>query len=181
MMIALSGLAGTGKTTAIELLEREGFGNRVYVGGFVTDHVAALGMPAGPVSEKRVRKQLRDEHGAAGLATLAMPQIVELLDANKTPLIDAIYSVAEREFYERTLSSRLHCISITTKLAVRISRLAARDVRPMNAQDLAQRDEYELNVLGLTDVLGIADHHIMNDGSLGELGSCLEEVLADIT
>lgn len=173
MLIALSGLAGAGKTTAIAELERLGVGARVYVGAFVTSEVEARGLPATPACEKKVREDLRNNEGMDALARRALPTIQGMLSAGRVALIDAIYCVEERDFYQQHLGEHLTCLAVQTSAANRAARLSARNLRPLSPADLAARDRYELDRLGIAAVLEGAEHRLANDGSLDDLEQAL--------
>lgn len=174
MLIAACGLAGAGKTTTLEILERFGVGAKVYVGSFVTAEVARRGMAATPEGERRVREELRASGGMAALAQLAYPTISGILDAGRVALVDAIYCVEEYEFYRERCSDRVVRIAIQTAKTQREQRLALRALRPIDAEALTKRDEFELAQLGLADVMAAAEHTIVNDGSLNDLESALQ-------
>ena len=54
-----------------------------------------------------------------------------------------------------------------------MERLAQRQSRPLNRDQLAKRDEYETNQLRINDVISAAPKRIVNEGSLDELNQNL--------
>ena len=173
MLIALSGLAGAGKTTAIADLERRGVGARVYVGAFVTAEVLRRGLPPTPACEKRVREELRVTEGMDALARRALPTIRGMLSAGRVALVDAIYCLEERDFYQAALGEELICLAVETSAAIRAARLALRNQRPLSAAELDERDRYELERLGMAAVLAGAGHRVPNDGGLEDFEQAL--------
>jgi dephospho-CoA kinase len=79
-LIAVTGLSGAGKTTAVNYLQKIGAGQKIYLGQVVLAEVRSRGMPPGPDSERAVRMDFRKQHGPAALAVLAGPQIRECLN-----------------------------------------------------------------------------------------------------
>ena len=180
MLIALAGLAGAGKSTVVDWLERRGAGVRIYVGSFVTAEVSRRGLAITPANEKRIRDEIRSDEGMEALARRALPAVRDVILSGRTALIDAIYCAEERAFYEQDLAGRLVCLAIETSAAIRAARLARRNDRPMSPGDLSDRDAYELDRLGLGTVLSTAQHTLSNDGTLGDLEETLQRFLISL-
>lgn len=174
-LIGLCGLAGAGKTTAIDLLERRGRGVRVYIGAFVTAEVERRGLPRGAVSERLIREEMRISEGMDALARRALPTIHGILATSGAALLDAIYCAEERDLYLREFGRRLVTVAVDTTVANRADRLSVRNQRPLSAAELADRDRYEINRLGIAGVMDRADHRLGNDGSLHEFEQTLDE------
>jgi dephospho-CoA kinase len=178
MLVALAGLAGAGKSTVIELLERSGAGVRIYVGSFVTSEVLRRGLTITPANEKRVRDEIRSDEGMDALARRALPEVNKVISSGRTALVDAIYCAEERSLYEREISGGLVCLAVETSAVIRASRLAARSERPICAVDLSDRDAYELKTLGLGTVISSAHYRLSNDGTLSDLEHSLRRLVA---
>lgn len=176
MILALAGLAGAGKTTAIRMLSDAGCGSRLYVGGIVMEEVRRRGMTSGSESERLVRNVLREAGGMGVLARIASSAI-ERMDARGGVLIDAVYNPEEHAIYTERFGYRFKVLGIRTPTGIRAARLSMRSQRPITADELAKRDEYELGTLRLDHVLAQADHGIDNAGSLDELEHSLQAVL----
>lgn len=72
MLIAVAGLAGAGKTTAIDHLESLRAGRQVYVGELVLNEVRARGLEVNPENENLVRLDLRHTRGPEAFAALVL-------------------------------------------------------------------------------------------------------------
>jgi dephospho-CoA kinase len=179
-LIAVSGLAGVGKTTAIDFLEGAGFGRRVYVGQFVLDAVAARRLPLGPDNEREVRSEIRKLHGPAAFAQLAAPAVEQILRSSSNVLLDSILGEEELKYYQSRFDRNLELIFISASFEVRVSRLAQRPERSFAADDLRKRDDYENQVLGLNRVSASARKHLLNHDSLGKFCEDLEVICADV-
>jgi len=176
VLVAVCGLAGAGKTTTVDLLERLGRGVRVYVGAFVTAEVERRGLPASPGNEREVREDLRKQGGMDALARLALPTIRAIVSTGRVPLIDAIYCVEEYDLYKVSLDDAIVRLAITATKSERVQRLAARGLRPINADELTKRDAFEFDQLGLRAVISAAEHTIDNDGTLNDLEASLKRL-----
>jgi dephospho-CoA kinase len=176
-LIGLCGLAGAGKTTAIDLLEQRGRGVRVYIGAFVTAEVERRGLPPGAISEKQIREDLRVSEGMDALARRALPTIHSILAASRAALLDAIYCAEERDLYLQEFGNRLVTIAVDTSVANRAKRLSVRNQRPLSAFELAERDRYEIDRLGTAEVMDRAAHSLCNDGSLSEFEQTLNKLV----
>ncbi len=72
MLIAVAGLAGVGKSTAVKHLETRGFGPCLYVGHYVLEEVRARGLAETAENERQVREALRQDLGRDVLARRAL-------------------------------------------------------------------------------------------------------------
>lgn len=180
MLLAFCGLAGAGKTTAVDILERLGEGARVYVGSFVTAEAARRGMPPTPQSERDVREDLRAKGGMDALAHMALPTITGIIHAGRVALVDAIYCAEEYDLYRERLGDRVIRIALETTWANREHRLATRTLRPIHSNALADRDSFELEQLGLAGVIAAAEYRLANNGSLDDLECALQKLASSL-
>jgi dephospho-CoA kinase len=176
MLIAVTGLAGVGKSTAVRHLETRGFGPSLYVGSYVLDELKLRGLAETAENERRVRQDLRDEHGRDVLARRAL----EDHDfAHEWPpvLLDAICLREEAELYRTTLGRQLCVVGIEASFEVRAGRLSKRQQRSMSPVELAARDQFEFETLGLTEVVARADHKLCNETDLGSFTASLNRLV----
>lgn len=164
-ILAIVGLAGTGKSTAIDAVTDRYRVPSVYFGGEVLAEVTRRGLPSGPEGEREVRESLRSDHGMAAIAHLALPAIRSAL-AEPIPflLVDGIYSWAEVELLRAELPNRLVLLAVHAPRALREQRLVNRPVRPITAEQLQTRDEAEIRALDKATPIVLADFHVVNDG-----------------
>ena len=179
-IIAVCGLAGAGKTTSVDVLERVGEGARVYVGAFVTAEVERRRLSATPQNEQLVRQELREEGGMDALARMALPTISGIVDAGRVALVDAIYCAEEFELYHAHFGDKVVRVALEARRVERERRLSIRNLRPIDADALANRDKFELIGLGLGSVMAEAEHTLGNDGSLDDLESSLKQLAASL-
>lgn len=170
ILVALTGMSGSGKTTAIRHFEDQGFGTRVYFGQAVLDRIAARNLRPGPESERQVRLELRATEGPAALATRALPLVRDLIRLGTNVFVDAIFD------FEEYLCLQSHCkdcdpilLAIEASFETRSNRLSKRPERSLTATDLRKRDEIETANLKINRVLAQANHRIENEGTLEAL------------
>jgi dephospho-CoA kinase len=175
-LIAVTGFSGAGKTTAVQLLEDAGIGRRIYAGQIVLDEIAARGLPQGRDSENVIQLELRQEHGPLALAVLVTPQIMQHLESGSSVLLDAILSAAELGHYREVCKNRFTLLAILASFEVRAKRLEIRENKKSTAEQLQARDRNESQSLGIKDVIGAADHQLMNEGSLRDFEKQLRKI-----
>lgn len=173
-VLAVLGLAGTGKSVAVGYLQRAWSVDPVYFGGVVIGEVERRGLPVTPDNERVVREDLRRLEGMAVMAKRSLPAIESSLDAHGIALVDGLYSGAELDLLHQEFGSRLVTIAIHADRAVRESRLAARAVRPLTPEEMLARDRAEVEALDKARPIVLASVQLTNNGSQEEL----EEKLA---
>jgi len=174
-LIGVSGLAGSGKSTAVEHLVELTGGRLAYLGQTVLDEVCARGLPKTPENERQVRIDLRREKGLAAFAIPFVHEVVECVTKRIPVFVDAIFTREEFDVLVPCVpigSARL--LAIEASFATRSARLASRPVRPIGAEELLKRDHTELEELGTGDVIAAAEHKIPNEGTLEEFYRRLE-------
>jgi dephospho-CoA kinase len=165
MLIAVVGFSGAGKTTAVEHLQMRGVGQVVYVGEYIQAEVKARGLALTPDNERLVREAARNEHGLDVFARRAVDDLRNRT-ASGAILLDAICVKEEGDFYKNVLGSSVVILGIDASFEVRAKRLANRETRPLTADQLQKRDQFERENLRLEEVLATADHRMANEDSL---------------
>jgi dephospho-CoA kinase len=175
-VVAVSGLSGAGKSTAIRYLARRTSGELFYLGATVLRVVRDRGLPETSASEQTVRAELRDQHGRACLVILEADRIKGVLSEGRYVLVDAVYCVEEFDYLSQ-LANGIFLIGIETSFETRLARLGARRVRPMTKAQLKERDSMDVTSLKNSDVLAKASVRISNEGSIAELNRALRGAL----
>ena len=179
--MAVSGFAGTGKTTAVDHLARSFPGTLVYLGEVVLDEMERHGLERTRANEHATRRRLRAEGGADAMVRAREGRISCLLGNGAVIMVDAILNPVELgRLREIVGPSPFTLIALRASLDVRCDRLAKRLERSFSPDDLRQRDEHEQGELGIGDVMDAADHQVWNDGSLEEFTARLDLVIQQI-
>ena len=166
-------LAGAGKTTAIDFLERQGLGTRLYVGQLIVDEVSARGLPPGPESELAVRESLREQHGLAAAASLAVVHVNQLCSAGSNVLLDAILFIEELKFYQDNCSGDVRLVLIDAAFEIRAKRLAERSDKKLSLQDLRARDQFEKGGIPRS----AAEFYLLNESGMQEFYDGILEIV----
>jgi dephospho-CoA kinase len=175
-IVAVSGLCGVGKSTAVIYLARVTGGEVVYFGATVLRVVRERGLPETSASEQIVRIELRDQHGPACLAMLEAERMKTILAEGHHVFVDAVYSVEEFD-YLSGLAASFSLIGIEASFDTRLARLGARAVRPMTEPQLRERDAVELTRLKSGKAIAKANMRIGNEGSMAEFEDALSRAL----
>jgi dephospho-CoA kinase len=176
-LVAVLGLAGTGKSEATEVLvSRHGY-EHVHFGGIIMELVALRGLPATPANEQSVREELRAQEGMAAVAQRALPRIQSLLAQGSRVVVDGVYAWAEWLAISEATATPPLSVAIHADRAVRKQRLAGRVVRPLTSEEVDLRDQREIELLDKARPIVLADCHVVNNGSRGELASELERIV----
>src|SRR5690606_26756459 len=91
-IVAFVGLAGSGKSTAVEHFTKKHF-PKVYFGGVVLDAMKEAGIEDTAENERRFREEFRKRHGKDVIVNRIVDQIKHLADAGQRRIIaDGLYT-----------------------------------------------------------------------------------------
>jgi dephospho-CoA kinase len=168
-VVAVVGLAGSGKSELAALFESRGW-TRVRFGDVTEQEVVKRGLAVNEANERAVREELRRTHGMAAYAVLNMPRIDTALE--KGPVVcDGMYSWEEYLLLKRHFGARFTVVNVQTSPATRYARLGGRAVRPLTPAEAESRDHAEIEILHKAGPIAMADHTIVNEGGMAELKS----------
>ena len=95
-VVAIVGMAGSGKSEVARAFERNGF-TRVRFGDITDEEIQKHGLPLNEDNERYIRETLRKEHGMAAYAELNLPRIDTALKTSNV-VVDGLYSWEEYKF-----------------------------------------------------------------------------------
>jgi dephospho-CoA kinase len=176
-MLAVVGLAGSGKSEATKIVaEAHGY-EIVYFGGVVVEEVERRGLAVNAVSEQEVREDLRASEGMDAIARRSLPAIRAILQRGGRVAVDGLYSAGELDVLRSELSVPAVTLAVHAPRWLRKQRLANRPVRPLTADEVDTRDELEVANLDKAPPIALADLHVVNDASVESLGERVEAAL----
>lgn len=179
-ILAFVGLAGSGKTTAVEYLTQKGY-PKVYFGGIVLDEVKKRGLELTQENEQPIREELREKEGKDFVVKRIVQQIHDLANAGQHRIVaDGLYTWTEYKVLKHEFPGELSVVAIVAPRALRQRRLADRPVRPITPQDADKRDWAEIENLEKGGPIAIADHYIINDGDKEKLHAQIDAELSEI-
>lgn len=162
MVIAFVGMPGSGKSSAIKIVQNNFAYPSVYFGGVVLDYLKDNNLPITQTNEKQARELLRKQYGFHAMAVLSLDKILSLQQKNGITLIDGLYSFSEYEYLQKHINN-LVLVAIHTNRPIRYQRLQQRKVRPLSIQQATDRDVAEIKNLEKGGPIAIADYHLLNN------------------
>ncbi len=179
-IIAFVGLAGSGKSSAVDYLTEKGY-PKVYFGGVVLDEVRRRGLELTQENEQPIREELRAKEGKDFVVRRIINQIRELVAAGQHRIVaDGLYTWTEYKTLKHEFPGELSVVAIVAPRRLREHRMAERPVRPLTAAQLDQRDWAEIENLEKGGPIAIAEHFIMNDKDLDNLHQQVDDVCKEI-
>lgn len=168
-IIAFVGLAGSGKSTAVEYFTEKGF-PKVYFGGVILDAMDKAGIARTAENERSFRISFREQNGKDAVANVIVEQIQHLINAGQHRIIaDGVYSWSEYKVLKHAFPGELNIVAIVAPRQTRYHRLANRPVRPFTSEEAYGRDIHEIENIEKGGPIAIADHYIINDGAVETL------------
>ena len=168
-IVAISGMPGSGKSTAIKIAKDLGY-SCIRFGQLTIDTVRERGMVVTPENEQIVREDLRQKHGMAAYATLNLPTIEQMLEQGDV-VIDGLYSWSEYKVLKEKYGDRLTMLAIHVPPKIRYRRLSERKTdendtalnnRTISKEDAMKRDVAEIENIEKGGPIAMADHMIVN-------------------
>ena len=179
-IIAFVGMAGSGKSTAVDYITEKGF-PKVYFGGVILNAITETGLDINAENEQRFREELREREGKDFVVKRIIKQIHDLQDAGQHRIIaDGLYSWTEYKALKHEFPCELTVIAVITHKKFRHHRLLTRPIRPLTQVESDQRDWSEIENLEKGGPIAIADYHIVNDEDFENLYSQIDNVLKEI-
>lgn len=179
-ILAFVGLTGAGKSTAVEYFTEKGF-PKVYFGGVILDAMTEAGLEHTQENEKSFREELRQKHGKDVVANRIVEQIHHLADAGQHRIIaDGIYTWTEYKILKKAFPGELTVVAVVAPRHLRYHRLEQRPIRPLTSSEAYSRDHAEIENLEKGGPIAIADHFIINNGSIEAFDKQLDDLAADV-
>jgi dephospho-CoA kinase len=175
------GLAGSGKSSAVEYLTEKGY-PKIYFGGIMYNEMRKAGIQPGDWEpEQKFREELREKEGKGVIAKFATKEARDLINAGQRRIIfDGLYSWSEYKVLKHEFPGEMTVLAVVTPKHQRYQRMANRPERPMTSQEIDERDWAEIENLEKGGPIAIADYFVHNDKDLDSLHKQLDEVLHHI-
>lgn len=178
--MAFVGLTGSGKSVAVDYLCEKGY-PRVYFGGIVLDEVKKRGLELTQENEQPIREELRRVEGKDFAVKRIISEVHDLIGAGQHRIVaDGLYSWTEYKAMKHEFPGELTVVAVVTSKHLRKMRMADRPLRPLNSEQVDQRDWAEIENIEKGGPIAIADYFISNNGSLDELHAEIDEVMDHI-
>jgi len=179
-ILAFVGLAGSGKSTAVQYFTEKGY-PKVYFGGVIYQEMENAGIERTAQSEQKFREEIREKNGKDFVANKIVEQIENLANSGQHRIIaDGIYTWTEYQVLKRAFPGELEVVAIVSPRHLRYHRLAERAERPYTATESHERDITEIEHLEKGGPIAIADHYVINDGSIEDLRTNLQRIVGSL-
>ena len=180
VLVAVVGLAGTGKSQTTAFITEKYSFKLVYFGGYVLEEVKRRNLEVNSRNERSVREELRQTSGMDVIAKLSYRDIEGALSAGSNVVIDGLYSYSEYSFLKERIPDRFYLVAVHAAKKLRYERLSNRTHRPLSAEEVDSRDHFEIKNLEKCGPIVLADYHIVNDSSVESLHNSVETIIDSI-
>lgn len=178
-IIALVGLAGSGKSSAVEYLTEKGF-PKIYFGGVIYKAMDEAGIEKTWDNQQQFREEIRRREGKDFVIKRVIKNIHDLINAGQNKIVlDGLYTWSEYKLLKHEFPGQVVVIAIVTPKYLRYQRMAKRIERPMQPHEVDQRDWSEIENLEKGGPIAIADYFIINDGNLEQLHQKIDAATHD--
>lgn len=179
-IVAFVGLAGSGKSSAVEYLTEKHI-PKVYFGGIIYKAMEEAGIEVTWESQKEFREDIRRREGKDFVVKRAIQEAKGLIDAGQRHIVlDGLYSWSEYKILKHEFPGEMTVIAVVTPKHERKARMAKRPERPMSSQEIDERDWAEIENIEKGGPIAIADYFIHNDRDLNWLHEQMDTVLRHI-
>lgn len=178
-IIALVGLAGSGKSSAVEYLTKKGF-PKIYFGGVIYKAMEEAGIEPTWDNQQKFREEIRQREGKDFVIKRVIKNIRDLINAGQNKIVlDGLYTWSEYKILKHEFPGQVVVIAIVTPKHLRYQRMTKRPERPMQPREVDQRDWSEIENLEKGGPIAIADYFIINDSDLIQLHQKIDAVTRD--
>ena len=173
-LILITGMTGSGKTTLARYSEKHGY-VVVTMGDVIRDLAKERGLEPTPHNLGLVAKDIRREEGEAAVARRCIEKLRREEEARVA--VDGVRSLKEVYAFREAYSD-ISLVAVHASPHTRFLRLKnrGRSDDPKDWEALSERDRRELG-FGVGSAIAMADHMIVNEGSLPELKRAFEGLM----
>jgi len=183
-LVCIVGMTGSGKSVVSDFLVKRGY-SFLRFGQITLDIVKERGLEPTEVNEKKIREDVRKEHGMGAYALLNIPKFDALLEQGNV-VGDGLYSWSEYKILKEKYGKDLFIIAVFAPPNLRYERLVNRTLsstdtamrnRPATFDSAKARDYAEIENIEKGGPIAMADFTLINTGGVDELISQLIKVV----
>ena len=173
IIICLTGMPGSGKTTVAEMLKSKGF-TIIELSSELKRLMEICGTPVDMQSREAFTIKLKKSFGRDILAKLAS----EAVARSKGNVVISGVRNTEELSYIRTLNPEVAMIALSVPKNMRYDRIMSRTegIRTHNYREFEWRDRKNV-ALGMLQVIHSADYTLSNTGTLSQLHSDIDSII----
>lgn len=181
-IIAIVGMPGSGKGTAVAHIKETYQIPSVYFGGMVYEEVRKRGLDI-VLDERMVREDMRLKDGPAVLAMRAAERTRELLESGAAAVVlDGVYSWSEDRYLRQQFGDDYIAIAAINPKKVRYERVVARKDahRPYTVEQIKLRDIEEIENLEKGGPIAFADYYLANAKGIDEFNEQTDALMREL-
>lgn len=181
-IIAIIGMAGSGKTEVVKKVQEKYSVPKVYFGEITFDELRRRNMEVNYKNERVIREDLRAKHGMGVYAKLSILKIKEFLKNNNVVLAESLYSWDEFKIMKEEFGKDFLTVAVYASPNTRFKRLTKRfDERPIaDWEEFKTRDWTEIGALQKGGPIAMSDYTIVNEGSREEFLEKIEKLFKSL-
>jgi dephospho-CoA kinase len=180
MVMAIVGMAGSGKSTCIKRLTDQGVPS-AYFGGIVVDETRRRhGGKTSEPWEKAVREEMRTQDGMAALAKRIAVMADKHLQTHDRVILDGLYSWSEYKLLKGHYGESFVMVAIVADKQKRYERLENRPIRPFTKEEVESRDYAEIENIEKGGPIAGADYTLLNNDTEQDLIRRFDELVTRI-
>lgn len=179
-ILAIVGMSGSGKSVVVDHLTNSGY-PKVYFGGMILKEMEKRGIGISPETEKNFREMIRETEGKDWVVQQVIKEVHNLISAGqKRVVLDGLYTWTEYKILKKEFPGQISVLAVVVDKSIRHKRVAKRPERPFNTEEIQERDRSEIENLEKGGPIAIADYYLLNNSSVEDLESGVDEVLKKI-
>jgi len=177
-VIAIVGMAGSGKTEVVKKIQEKYGAPKVYFGEVTFDEIKRRGMEVNYSNERIIREDLRAKQGMGVYAKLSVPKVKKFLEKNDMVLVESLYSWDEFRIMKEEFGKQFITVAVYASPNTRFDRLTKRvDERPIaDWEEFETRDWTEIEGTQKGGPIAMADFTIVNEGTKEEFQEKIEKL-----
>ena len=181
-ILAIVGMSGSGKSVVVDYLTDKGY-PKIYFGGMIYKEMAKRGIERTEdgESEKKFREMIRETEGKDWVVRQVIDEVKDLVAAGqKRIVLDGVYSWTEYKTLKHEFPTDLTFVAVVVDKKLRYKRVARRPERAFETAAIRERDRSEIENLEKGGPIAAADYYILNNGTVEDVESRLDEILREI-
>jgi dephospho-CoA kinase len=179
-IIAFVGLAGSGNSTVVKHLAKEGI-PKIYFGEIIYKAMEEAGIEITWENQQVFREEVRKKEGTNFVVKRVIKEIHNLVNAGQRRIVlDGLYTWSEYRALKHEFPGEITVIAVVAPKHLRYQRMAHRPQRPMIKKEVDTRDWSEIENLEKGGPIAIADYYVVNDTTKESLFMKVDSVLDTI-
>ena len=176
IILAVTGLPGSGKSVATEYLIKKTGWPKVYFPEPIFDEIKEKGLEVNQENEKKIREEFRKKLGMGAFATINLPKVKELLKKSSV-LLESFYSWEEYLIFKKEFGEKFFVLAVYSSPDTREKRLLNRPFRPLKKGEIVLRDYSQIENLHQAGPIARADFTVINEGDENYLYNQLDKII----